>query len=72
MMDWVTRVAMNASSLSSLTMKALHRPTTPPTTIVISRVGKKPTPFETSSALSTPRNATSAPGDRSFWPSMIR
>ena len=72
MTDWVTSVAMKASSFSSLTMKALQTPTTAPTTMVISSVTPKPTPLDTSSALSTPRKATSEPGDRSFWPSMIR
>ena len=63
---------MKASSFNSLTMKALHRPTMAPTTMVISSVTPKLTPLETNSAESTPRKATSEPGDRSFWPSMIR
>ena len=53
-------------------MKALQQPTTAPMTIVASIVRGKLTPLETSSALNTPRKATSEPGDRSFWPSMIR
>ena len=71
-MAWVTRVAINASSLILFTIHALKIPTAAPTTRVIRTAGRNGIPQLISSAASTPDSAARDPGDRSFWPAMIR
>ena len=71
-MDWVTRVAMKASSLILVTIQELNSPTTTPPSRVSRTAGTAGTPQLSSSASSTPEKAARDPGERSFWAAMIR
>lgn len=71
-MVWVTSVAMKASSLMQLTIQALNSPQSTPQPRVKRTATGIGSPHCRNRATATPQKAHKDPGDRSFWPAIIR